>query len=376
MTRVQQLRHLSPVAVDRLVAVAVLVLCELSVALQDTSHPGVGYAAGVLLAVATLFRRSHPLAALTFALAVFLTDVLVGGHAGSDSATLLALLVMTYSLGRHADPRRVAAGAVVMVPTFVANGLHATDGFVNELAFGLLVVCVLPIVAGVTLRRRAALVSELRVQRGELERERDARVRDAAIAERVRIARELHDVVVHDVSEMVVQAAAAREIVRAQPQVAAEAIAKVEGAGRGALDELRRALGVLRADDRAMALEPQPSLAGLRALIDRTAGRVELELEVTPDELPGDLQLTVYRLVEDVLADGTGHAGHGTVRVSRDTEAITVEVAHAGPPPSPASLGAMRQRVEIFAGELDISTDPGTGLRVCARLSLPISVTG
>jgi signal transduction histidine kinase len=371
-----RLRRLPPRVADGLLAVLVLALCVTTIVVQHHSASGLGYLEAVIISGAVVFRRSYPWTALAVALTAFAAYALLAGHEVDNSATLVPVLLLTYSLGRHADSRRIAAAVPVVVPAFAANALYSADGFLNEFAFDLLVATTLPIAAGVVLRRRSALVAELHAQRGELERERDARVRDAAIAERVRIARELHDVVVHDVSEMVVQAAAAREIVRAQPQVAADVIARVEGAGRGALDELRRALGVLRADDRGMALEPQPTLAGLRALVGRTRGEVSLELDAALDRLPADLQLTVYRIVEDVLAEGAGEPGRGEVRVTRDAVAVTVQVSHAGPPPGAAGLGAMRQRVEIFSGELDISGDERTGSRVWARLPVPVTVTG
>jgi signal transduction histidine kinase len=376
MQRLRRIRNMPPLLADGLLAALVLALCVTTLLVEHHSASALGYPEAVLISGAIVFRRSHPWTALAVALGAFANYALLAGHEVDNSATLLPVLVLTYSLGRHGDSRRIAAAVPVVVPAFAANAYHSADGFLNELAFDLLVATALPVAAGVVLRRRSALVAELQAQRGELERERDARVRDAAIAERVRIARELHDVVVHDVSEMVVQAAAAREIVRAQPQVAADVIAKVEGAGRGALDELRRALGVLRADDRGMALEPQPTLAGLRALVGRTRGEVHLELDPALERLPADLQLTVYRIVEDILADGAGDPGRGEVRVSRDADAVTVDARHAGPPPGAAGLGAMRQRVEIFAGELDISGDEQTGSRVWARLPVPVTVTG
>jgi signal transduction histidine kinase len=376
MQRLTRLRDVPAPVADALLALLVLVTGLAALVPNHPELPGLSYAAAVVTSGAVAFRRSHPWSAVVVALTAFAIHAVVVGHHVDNSATLLAVLVLMYSLGRHADTRRIAAAVPVMLFAFASNAYYGTDGFVNEFAFDLLVATALPVAAGIVLRRRSALVAELQAQRGELERERDARARDAAIAERVRIARELHDVVVHDVSEMVVQAAAAREIVRDQPQAAAEVIAKVEGAGRGALDELRRALGVLRSDDRGMALEPQPTLSGLRALVGRAGGQVDLELDAALERLPADLQLTVYRIVEDILAEGVGDPGRGEVRVGRDAHAVTVEVRHGGPPPGAAGLGAMRQRVEIFDGELDIAADERTGSRVWARLPVPVTVTG
>ncbi len=265
--------------------------------------------------------------------------------------------------------------AGVLVDALLAG---TPDGAVNDLAFDLIVVCALPLVAGIVLRRRALLIAELRRRRRTLEQQREARVRDAAEAERVRIAGELHDVVVHDVSAMVVQAAAARTLLRSRPAEAADAIGHVERAGREALDELRRALGVLRTADRGLALEPQPTLRRLPALAeDLRAGGARVALEVDPglDALPADLQLAAYRIAQEVVATAGGDLQGATIRITRDDAALGVHVHHDGAPPAAAALAAARTRAGLFGGDLDVfDGERGKGWRVCARLPLPTSV--
>jgi signal transduction histidine kinase len=374
----RRLRELPSIEVDRLVTAVVLVLTEAGVTAQvllgDTPDAPLAFVCGTIIASTVLWRRTRPVAAIAVAFAAQFAGNALGGRTWDVTATLLAALLLAYSLGRHAGGRReLTAGLVVLTAGFAVNAQFADDSYLNEIAFDLVVVSALPVIAGLVLRRRSELIDQLRRQRARLERERDDRVRDAAVAERVRIARELHDVVVHDVTAMVVQAVAAREIVLTQPGDAVAAIARVEGAGREALNELRRALGVLRTDDRAMALEPQPTLARLPILIGRAraaGARVELALEPSLGALPADLQLAAYRIVEDVLADLEGRA---TVRVARDGAALLVEIAHDGAPRDGAELTATRQRVALFDGRLDIAPGREGGSRVCARLPLPIS---
>jgi signal transduction histidine kinase len=306
-------------------------------------------------------------------------DDRLGGRLADGSSTFFVLVVLAYSIGRYTERRRLVAGSLVLMVGVLVDALVAgtPDGVVNDLAFDLIVVCALPLVAGVVLRRRALLIAELRRQRRTLEQQREARVRDAAEAERVRIAGELHDVVVHDVSAMVVQAATARALLRSRPAEAADAIGHVERAGREALDELRRALGVLRTADRGLALEPQPTLRRLPALADSLrAGGATVVLDVDPglDALPGDLQLAAYRIAQEVVATAGEDLQRAAIRVVREDGTLGVDVHHDGAPPTTAALAAARTRVSLFGGDLDVVDDEhGKGGRVCARLPLPIA---
>lgn len=378
MRRLQHLvEDLPPATADRLVAAAIAVLTLAGVLFDPRVRAPLAVAGAIAIAGAVTCRRDRPGLALAVAVAAQAADAVLGGHLAVSTATLPAMLVLSYSLGRHAAPRELAAGLALLVGASLCDAALAADGFLNELAFDLLVATALPVTGGRVLRRRAELVAELHRQRGQLERERDQRVRDAAVAERVRIARELHDVVVHDVSAMVVQATAARLAVHRQPSDAVAAIRRVEGAGREALDELRRALGVLRTDDHALALEPQPSLARLPALVETAAATgVDLDLDVEPglDRLPSDLQLAAYRIVQDVLADpGTG-PGSVRVRLGCVDAVVVVEITGPGSPPDRDGLLAARQRVALFDGTLDAGPGDAGGSRVCAILPVPVSV--
>jgi signal transduction histidine kinase len=203
--------------------------------------------------------------------------------------------------------------------------------------------------------------------------------RDAVAAERARIARELHDVVAHAMSVMVVQAGAARTALEREPAVAEEALRRIEETGRVGLGEMRRLIGLLRPEDPA-DLAPQPDLARLDELLEtmRHAGlQVEAVVEGSPRELPQGVGLTAYRLVQEALTNVLKHAGesHARVLLRFDEDALEVEVFDdgLGPLRDGTTLGGhgligMRERVELFGGSLETGPRPGGGFEVRARL--------
>jgi signal transduction histidine kinase len=243
----------------------------------------------------------------------------------------------------------------------------------------------LPAVALVRARRRHSRV--LGDHGWLLERERAAAARQAVEAERARIARELHDIVSHNVSLMVVQASAAREILSTQPGEAATALRAVEAAGRDAMTELRHLLGVLApaadgSDDDALA--PQPGLARLEELIDRVAFAglpTDVRVSGEPRPLPGGVDMTAYRLVQEALTNALKHGSGGTaeVMIRYAERSLRVEVLTTGPAVPPAAgpaegsgrgLAGLRQRVAVYGGTMDARRRLGGGYRVRARIPL------
>ncbi|MFD0316288.1 sensor histidine kinase [Streptomyces flavalbus] len=258
------------------------------------------------------------------------------------------------------------------------------------------VVCL--VVALVRTRRRwQAAVGE----RGWLvERERESAARAAVVAERDRIARELHDIVSHNVSLMVVQASAAREVMGTLPDEAATALRAVEDAGRGAMTDLRHLLGVLAPSPTgedtesgdtggaAPVAEPQPGLDRLSPLVDRVsfAGLpVEVRVLGEPRPLPRGIEVTAYRVVQEALTNALKH-GDGDTRAEvtvryADTR-LRVEILTTGPsvltgtPARPTALGTgrglpgLRERVALYGGDLDARRRLGGGYRVRARIPL------
>jgi signal transduction histidine kinase len=214
----------------------------------------------------------------------------------------------------------------------------------------------------------------------ELAEQRELRAQAAVTIERGRIARELHDVVAHNVSIMVVQAGAAERVLQgAQPHVrdALEAIART---GRQTVDEMRTLLGVLREADDPTALKPQPGLAELERLVDgvRTAGLpVTLRIEGDPRELPQALDVSAFRIVQEALTNTLKHAGRARADVVLRYEpaAVTLEVRDSGAGKANGhgtghGLVGMRERVAMFGGELDAAAQSGGGFAVRARLPL------
>jgi signal transduction histidine kinase len=240
-------------------------------------------------------------------------------------------------------------------------------------------------------RVRRALGKALQERGWLLERERETAAASAVDAERARIAQELHDIVSHNVSVMVIQAGAAREVVAAGRDEATTALEAVETAGRDTMTELRHLLGVLApsADGEDDAdLSPQPSLSRLSPLIDRIAFAglpVEVRISGEPRPLPSGVDLTAYRIIQEALTNALKH-GDGTkaeVTVRYADHYLRVEVLNSGPsiltggPSGPdrqhaggRGLLGLRQRVAVFGGELDARRRLGGGFRVRARIPL------
>jgi signal transduction histidine kinase len=213
-----------------------------------------------------------------------------------------------------------------------------------------------------------------------LERERDANARVAAAEERVRIARELHDVVGHSVSVMVVQAGAERLALGEERPATREALLAIERTGREALAEMSRLLGVLRKEGEGLALAPRPSLARVDALVQtvRDAGvPVELRVEGEAGRLPPGVDVSAYRVVQEALTNVVKHAGpaRASVVVRYGDRVVEVEVTDDGSEPGNGKiagygLAGMRERVELHGGTLEAGSRSEGGFSVKARLPL------
>ena len=325
-----------------------------------------------------------------FALAAVMADLVVewayspSGGPGVSTEWFIAMLFAFYSVGAHCELRpavvRLALAQPVLLAINVAN-IARGDSTPYESAG------VYPFVfslwgAGVAVRRMRMRATPLEGRVGALARERDEKARVAAAEERARIARELHDVVAHSVSTMVLQTSGARQVLRSHIDEADQSLRSAEITGRQALRELRRLLGILRTDDQP-SLDPQPGVADLASLVDRMrdAG-LPVTLESAGAELaiaPG-LDLTAYRIVQEALTNVLKHAGkvETLVRVRFDADALDLvihnpdRVAHGranGTDPGHGLVG-MNERVALYGGTLEAATDPGGGFLVHARLPL------
>jgi len=233
-------------------------------------------------------------------------------------------------------------------------------------------------IVGRIIRGWRARTLELEALTRELEAQRDLQAKAAVAVERSRIARELHDVVAHNVSMMVVQAgAAARVLEGAQPHVRA-ALQTIADTGRTTVDEMRTLLGVLRAGEDGTALSPQPGLAELEELVEkvREAGlAVELEVDGERRSLPQPLELSAYRIVQEALTNTLKHAGpaRACVRVRYRPDEVELEVRDDGTGTeagggSGHGLVGMRERVRMLGGELEAGPRAQGGFLVRARL--------
>src|SRR3954452_11230185 len=271
-------------------------------------------AAAVPLALAqTLplaFRRVRPVAVLAVTLvAEFLFNV-----GGADSPTLpIGVVVSLYTIAAYCERTVSTRAALLTGVTLPLPLLIAADFEIDSvlLPLGLTAGAWL---LGDNLRTRRAYLSELEAKAVRLEREREQEARRAVALEQARIARELHDVISHNVSVMVVQAAAGGDIFDAQPSRAREALVSIEATGREALSELRRLLGVIRTDDDddpGASLAPQPGLEQLTRLLDQVRGAglaVSLTIEGPRPPVPPGVDLAAYRIVQEALTNTLKHA--------------------------------------------------------------------
>ncbi|MEM9465915.1 MAG: sensor histidine kinase [Actinomycetota bacterium] len=336
--------------------------------------------AGICLPVA--FRRVAPVAA-TWIMLVFNATYWVVDF--PDEATGMTLLIGVYSIGAHVDrpaSLRHGGGVILGIVAVGTAGVISPEDDLPWFAIpAFLVMYGTAWILGDNLRTRRAYMLGLERTAAHAEAQRLAEARHAVADERTRIARELHDVVAHSMSVMVVQAGAARRVLDANPQQAADALEAIEATGRESLDEMRRILGVLRSDDEELELAPAPSLDDFGRLVDHCeqAGLpVELTVEGDPVELPASLELSAYRIVQESLTNTLKHAGpaRATVALTYADDELHVRVHDDGRGAAATAVGAgqglvgMRERVEAFGGSLDAGPRAGGGYAVSAVLPI------
>jgi signal transduction histidine kinase len=231
---------------------------------------------------------------------------------------------------------------------------------------------------------RRVYAVKLEQRSAELEQAREELARRAVAEERLRLARELHDVVAHSISVIAVQSGVGAHVANTQPKEAAKALAAIEATSRAALTELRRLLGVLRQEGEPQgSLAPVPGLADLDSLLAEVAKAglaVRLRVEGTPSPLPAGVDLSAYRIVQEALTNVVKHAGpaRAQVTIRYSDRDVTVEVTDDGrgaaaptgdgPVATGHGLIGMRERVAAFGGDLKVGSELGNGFRVAARL--------
>jgi signal transduction histidine kinase len=340
---------------------------------------------GTLLALGSTvpiaFRRSAPAAATVAGTLVWLLPV-----DGYVWVGYVAAFILYYSAAAHmTDPRAVAA----LVGLGVAVSLVATyaqDEVAGEY-FGAISAVVGPALVGRVVRHSREQARRLEQLTAELALERDRSARTAVGEERVRIARELHDVVAHGISVIAIQADAAEAALERDPALARGPLAAIRSSARDALVDMRRMLGMLRApadgDLDAAALAPQPGLEQLPELLDRAraAGvRVELEVHGEPQTLPGSVDLSAYRILQEALTNVSKHAPRTPATVALDWREAALELAVSNPlrasgrGPNGAGAGhglvGMRERARLHGGRLEAGRTGTGAFEVRAELPL------
>jgi signal transduction histidine kinase len=378
----------SPWVFDSVLAAAA---AALSVSLFASVLSRSGLASGVVvLGYALALLHTLPLAARRrFPVAVLATSVASGlafGAIGLPTVLLgPAILVPVYTVAAYRE-RRVSliglaaaeVGLAVVQLTPGRTGLSTWVGNTLVLAAAWLL--------GNFVGERRAYAAQLEERTAELEQAREDLARRAVAEERLRLARELHDVVAHSMSVIAVQSGVGAHVADTQPEEARKALAAIEATSRAALEELRRLLGALRQDDGDEphgSLTPVPGLADLDTLlaeVGKAGLAVKLRVEGARPELPAGVDLSAYRIVQEALTNVVKHAGpaRAQVVVCYGDQEVAVEITDDGKGVAPAGDGrtakvghgiiGMRERVALFGGDLEAGPRPGGGFRVAARL--------
>jgi signal transduction histidine kinase len=372
---------------DVLLALVVTVfgLLDLWLDLENATHYGsqpLAALATVVAGSALAFRRRAPLATVcVVAAAVALPDLftrltiqLWGDY--------VPVLISTYSVARHTATRTAAVGAAVAGTALLVVEVRVpAAGTGSNIPF-IWVPFAVAYLSGRALRRRHLSHLEVSDRARRLESERDETIRAAVAEERGRIARELHDIVAHCVSVMIVQAGAAEDLLDRDPQRARQPLLSIQETGRQAVGELGRMLGLLREEQSELTRAPQPGSAQLGDLVDQMAEvglPVTLEIEGAPRPLSPGAELAVFRIVQEALTNTLKHAGPATARVvlTYGEDELELEVADDGNGPHANGTGqgliGMRERAALYGGALEAGGDTHGGFTVRARL--PVEAT-
>jgi signal transduction histidine kinase len=369
-----KVRRSPPWVGDGVLAVVLLVLAATTVG--EDADPLLLFIVFVLLQTLPIAtRRYWPRAVLAITLAAT-----IGTNILTDSPAVAAgVIVALYTVSAHCD-RKTAVRAAWITGALLGPTLLFSPAGGGGLGYLVPVAALLAIawVLGDNLRTRRAYLRELEDKSARLEREREENARRAAAEEQARIARELHDVIAHNVSVMVVQATAAGDVFDSQPAKAREALASIEHTGREALTELRRLLGAVRTDDGKI---PQPGLGRLPKLLGQVrAAGLDVDLASVGDtrQLPLGIDVSAYRIVQEALTNTLKHANarHAQVVLRYSDEELAIDVTDDGRGPTNnrddrgQGLIGMRERVALYDGDLTTGPRPGGGFAVSARFPL------
>jgi signal transduction histidine kinase len=375
-------REVDQRSLDLLLAGTMMALTAISVVAYADREGALAW--NLLLALpipaALALRRSHPLAAAAIGTgcALLLTAFLTPSFNYGPST--ISVIIVVYSVGVHAGGRRAWLGLALVAGTILATCIIETP---EDILFPTLVFGVAPWVIGRVLRGHTLMARELAEKEATLRHLHELERQSAIAEERSRVARELHDVLAHNLSVMVIQAAGARRLLAADPDAAVEAANLIETTGREALVELRHVFGAVHRGE-GESLEGTPGLDQIQGLVRRArrAG-LEVELDLDADDavpLPAGAEMAAYRLVQEALTNTLKHAGPGararvSVRARPDGLRLEIEDEGAGDPSRADAveggghgLVGMRERFALYGGEVAAGPRPGTGFAVRGRL--------
>ncbi|WP_406343224.1 sensor histidine kinase [Streptomyces sp. NBC_00648] len=390
-------RH--PTAVDTLWAVFLFGISGMSLVSGGTGHGSTPAALliAVGLSVVVALRRRAPEKMVVLAAGMGLVQLALNVSPNVSDFAMLVAIYTAAAVGERWASRFALAGsllaaviAMVRWPDYSGSDSGMSPGQTVFFVIVMTVPFILAWVLGDSMRTRRAYFAQLEERAARLEKEREAQAKVAVAAERARIARELHDVVAHNVSVMVVQADGAAYVMDSAPDQAKIALETISMTGRQALAEMRRLLGVLRTGEHREAGEyvPQPDVEQIEELVEqvRTAGlTVDFKIEGTPRPLPSGVELTAYRIVQEALTNTRKHGGPeagASVRLVYFDDGLGLLVeddgrgaAHemyedGGADGRGHGLIGMRERVGMVGGTLDAGPRPGGGFRISALLPL------
>jgi signal transduction histidine kinase len=356
---------------------------------------------GIALAVPITVRRRYPVGAFTTAIVAGAVQVLI--RAGLEPSDI-AILILLYTIAAYTNRRISLSGLAICLYGSAIEVVRLSEPLAGVSAMRLLAApsvvfagpCLIAWVIGDSTRYRRAYYLNLEERAARLERDRESNAILAAAAERARIARELHDVVAHNVSVMVVQADGAAYALDSDPARTRAALAAISATGRQALTEMRVLLGVLRRGDDGDAapaeaqadLAPQPGLGQLDELLDQTRSTglpVTCTIEGEPQPLAAGTALTVYRIVQESLTNTRKHGGplaRANVLLRYTADAVQVSVTDSGLGPAAPCDGAghgltgMSERVAMYGGSVQAGPQAGGGFEVTATLPIsPVSAS-
>ncbi|MFF5611122.1 sensor histidine kinase [Streptomyces cellulosae] len=359
---------------------------------RGTDLPALTVPVMLLLSVVVALRRRMPERMLLLALVVGFGQLILDVPTGPADFALLVIVYTVAAVGARWASRVALTAGLCAAPLAQLRWPNPQAGTAENVALSVILAVpfALAWVLGDSIRTRRAYFAQLEERAARLEKEREAQAKVAVAAERARIARELHDVVAHNVSVMVVQADGAAYVLDAAPDQARKALETISTTGRQALAEMRRLLGVLRTGEHQEAGEyvPQPGLQQIEDLVEqcRESGLpVDFKVEGTSRELPRGVELTAYRIVQEALTNTRKHGGPNAGASVRlvyfdDGLGLLVEDDGKGAPHELYEEGGfdgqghgligMRERVGMVGGTLDAGPRPGGGFRISALLPL------